>query len=314
MNLFSIFENDKNIVTMALILIIILGIISYNLYYTSNYDFNGEELGCFDTFRNIFGYLPILSNIVELVDEIIEDTTAVVKDNIKDIEDSVTKITKKKEVFNIDNNDFTYDEANLVCKAYGAEMATYDQLLSAHKKGANWCNYGWSSNNMALYPTQRDYYNKLQKGDKKYKTSCGKPGINGGIFKNKELKFGANCYGYRPEADKSKISYNEKIYPLPEMKRDDELQKERIDELKRKIESGKIQVRPFSDNKWSKYSFKKSTYMLSPNNDEEDDEQVLEIEANVTEEEKDPRNIEQIIEEEIDKIVQTESNNNSDVL
>ena len=106
MNLFSIFENDKNIVTMALILIIILGIISYNLYYTSNYDFNGEELGCFDTFRNIFGYLPILSNIVELVDEIIEDTTEVVKDNIKDIEDSVTKITKKKEVFNIDNNLF----------------------------------------------------------------------------------------------------------------------------------------------------------------------------------------------------------------
>jgi hypothetical protein len=314
MNLFSIFENDKNIVTLALILIIILGIISYNLYYTSNYDFNGEELGCFDTFRNIFGYLPILSNMVEIVDEIIEDTTAVVKDNIKDIEDSVTKITKKKEVFNIDNNDFTYDEANLVCKAYGAEMATYDQLLSAHKKGANWCNYGWSSNNMALYPTQRDYYNKLQKGDEKYKASCGKPGINGGIFKNKELKFGANCYGYRPEADKSKISYNEKIYPLPEMKRDDELQKERIDELKRKIESGKIQVRPFSDNKWSKYSFKKSTYMLSPNNYEEDDEQVLEIEANITEEEKDPRNIEQIIEEEIDKIVQTESNNNSDVL
>ena len=47
---------------------------------------------------------------------------------------------------------------------------------------------------MALYPTQRDYYNKLQKGDKKYRQSCGKLyyGINGGIFKNKDLKFGVN--------------------------------------------------------------------------------------------------------------------------
>ena len=69
MNLFGMFENDKNIVTFALILIIILGLISYNLYYTSNYDFNGEELSCYDTVRNIFGYLPIISDVVDIVDE-----------------------------------------------------------------------------------------------------------------------------------------------------------------------------------------------------------------------------------------------------
>ena len=45
--------------------------------------------------------------------------------------------------------------------------------------------------------------------------------------------------GYRPEPDKSKISYNEKIYPLPEIKRDAELQKEQIDALKRWSESGR---------------------------------------------------------------------------
>ena len=41
-----------------------------------------------------------------------------------------------------------------------------------HKKGANWCNYGWSANSMALYPTQKDYYNKLQKGDDKYNVAA----------------------------------------------------------------------------------------------------------------------------------------------
>ena len=313
MNLFSIFENDKNIVTFALILIIILGLISYNLYYTSNYDFNGEELGCYDTIRNIFGYLPIISDVVEVVDHVVQDTKKVVKENIKDVEDTVNKITKKKEVFNIDNNNFTYEDAKLVCKAYDSELATYDQLIDAHKRGANWCNYGWSANEMALYPTQREYYNKLQKGDKKYRNSCGKPGINGGIFKNKDLKFGVNCYGYRPEPDKSKISYNQKIYPLPEIKRDEELQKEQIDAIKRKIESGKIQVRPFSDNKWSRYSFKKSTYMLTPNNDDDEEEKVIEVEENINEEQKDPRAIEQIIEEEIQKIVNKNSNS-TDVL
>ena len=313
MNLFSIFENDKNIVTFALILIIILGLISYNLYYTSNYDFNGEELSCYDTVRNIFGYLPIISDVVDIVDEVVQDAKKVVKQNIEDVEDTVTKITKKKEVFNIDNNNFSYNDAKLICKAYDSELATYDQVIDAHKKGANWCNYGWSANNMALYPTQREYYNKLQKGDKKYRESCGKPGVNGGIFKNKDLKFGVNCYGYRPEPDKSKISYNQKIYPLPEIKRDEELQKEQIDALKRKIESGKIQVRPFSNSKWSRYSFKKSTYMLSPNDDDEEEDKVIEVEENIKEESKDPRNIEQIIDEEIEKIVKN-NKNSTDVL
>ena len=121
MNLFSIFENEKNLVTFALILIIILGANFYNLYYTSNYDFNGEELSCYDTVRNIFGYLPIISDVVDVVDTVMDDTKKLVKENIKEVEDTVTKITKK-EVFNTDNNNFTYNDAKLVCKAYDSEL------------------------------------------------------------------------------------------------------------------------------------------------------------------------------------------------
>ena len=120
------------------------------------------------------------------------------------------------------------------------------------------------------------------------------------FLRTKNLNLELIAAGYRPEPDKSKISYNEKIYPLPEMKRDQEIEKEKIDSLKREIEEGKIQVRPFSDNKWSKYSYKKSTYMLAPNNTDSDSEKILEVEQNIVEEEKDPRNIDKIIEEEIE--------------
>ena len=32
------------------------------------------------------------------------------------------------EVFNVPGNEYTYDEARALCKAYGAKMATYSQI------------------------------------------------------------------------------------------------------------------------------------------------------------------------------------------
>ena len=61
----------------------------------------------------------------------------------------------RKQVFNVSENDYTYEEARAVCKAYGGDLATLEQMIEAHKKGANWCNYGWSDGQMALYPTQK---------------------------------------------------------------------------------------------------------------------------------------------------------------
>ena len=45
-------------------------------------------------------------------------------------------------------------------------LATYDQLIAAHNKGASRCNYGWSGG-LALFPTQKSVYDKLQEGPEK---------------------------------------------------------------------------------------------------------------------------------------------------
>merc|ERR1711991_738171 len=83
------------------------------------------------------------------------------------------------EVFNVSKNNYTYDEAKAICKAYGAKLATYNQIEDAYKSGAEWCNYGWSADQMAFYPTQKSTWKKLQK-IKGHEHDCGRPGINGG--------------------------------------------------------------------------------------------------------------------------------------
>ena len=103
----------------------------------------------------------------------------------------------KKEVFNVDKNLFTYNEADQVCKALNGELASEDQIKSAWENGANWCNYGWSKNGLALYPIQEGYYNNLKKTKSSKKNQCGYPGVNGGKL-NPNLKLGVNCYGIKP--------------------------------------------------------------------------------------------------------------------
>ena len=120
------------------------------------------------------------------------------------------KDTSGNEVFNIRNNLYTYDEAKSVCSIYGAQLAEYDEVEKAYNDGAEWCNYGWSEGQMALFPTQKETWNKLQKTDKA-KNACGRPGVNGGFIKNKNLRFGVNCYGKKPkpsDKDKQMMSAN----------------------------------------------------------------------------------------------------------
>ena len=70
------------------------------------------------------------------------------------------------EVFNISNNLYTYDDAQAVCSVYGAQLATYEQIEDSYKNGGEWCNYGWSENQMAFFPTQKSTWDKLQKHEK----------------------------------------------------------------------------------------------------------------------------------------------------
>jgi hypothetical protein len=103
-----------------------------------------------------------------------------------------------KEVFTISKNNYSYYDAAPLCKALGAELATYEQVKEAWQKGADWCNYGWVKGQMAVYPTQKGTYEELQQGPADQKGACGKPGVNGGYFDNPELKYGVTCVGKRP--------------------------------------------------------------------------------------------------------------------
>jgi len=101
------------------------------------------------------------------------------------------------EVFNIPKNIYTYDQAKDVCSSLNARLATYNEVESAYNEGGSWCSYGWSDEQMALFPTQKDVYNKL-KLIPGHQHDCGRPGVNGGYIDNKKFKFGVNCYGKKP--------------------------------------------------------------------------------------------------------------------
>ena len=103
----------------------------------------------------------------------------------------------QKEVFNISNNLYSYEDAASICSAYGAQLATYDDIERSYNDGGEWCNYGWSDGQMILFPTQKDTWQKLQRNPKT-KNNCGRPGINGGYIDNPYMKFGVNCYGVKP--------------------------------------------------------------------------------------------------------------------
>jgi hypothetical protein len=104
----------------------------------------------------------------------------------------------RQEVFNVSKNTFTYYDAEPLCKALGAELATYEQVKEAYAKGADWCNYGWVKGQMAVYPTQTNTWEQLQQGPPEQRGACGRPGLNGGHFDNPELRFGVSCYGVKP--------------------------------------------------------------------------------------------------------------------
>jgi hypothetical protein len=135
------------------------------------------------------------------------------------------------EVFNIRNNLYTYQEAQEVCSIYGAKLATYDQIEKAYNDGAEWCNYGWSDGQMALFPTQKSTWDKLQKGVSSCPSkggpnnACGRPGINGGVIKNPNIRFGVNCYGKKPPptcAEKQLMDANIE-HKIPETQADRDL-------------------------------------------------------------------------------------------
>ena len=153
----------------------------------------------------------------------------------------------KKEVFNIKENRYRYEDAEPLCNALGAELATYEQVKEAYEHGADWCNYGWVKGQQAVYPTQEATYEKLQAGPKEQRQACGKPGINGGYFDNPDLRFGVTCYGVKPgqkEHDKSLLPNGEANPFSPDALEYDK----RVAEFK--ADSQNIGILPFSQGRW----------------------------------------------------------------
>lgn len=141
------------------------------------------------------------------------------------------------EVFYVSDNKFTYNQAAMVCKAYGAEIASYAQVEQAYNAGAEWCGYGWSEGGIALFPTQKATWEKMQKDtNPQTRIKCGRPGVNGGYFDPK-TKFGVNCYGIRPSKPKGTIPSTDPAI--------DKL----LDVLKKNLSS--FAVQPFNSKLWS---------------------------------------------------------------
>tara|TARA_Y100000385_G_C13057016_1_gene622515 strand:- start:462 stop:1571 length:1110 start_codon:yes stop_codon:yes gene_type:complete len=192
-------------------------------------------------------------------------------ENIEGFSDKKLKVDSKegeKEVFNIDKNLFEFKEAEAVCKYYGSEVATYDQVKQAYDKGANWCNYGWVKTGQAIYPIQKEFYDTLS-DDQKKNNHCGPgPGIVGGFMPSRSLRLGVNCYGKKPNADPDRLL---SVDSNTDQFVDNE--KNRImNDIANKIYENKVDFKPFSNMKYSDYSKDNTKYLdnaLTTNNEPE---------------------------------------------
>lgn len=147
-----------------------------------------------------------------------------------------------KQVFNIKDNIYSLDDARAVCAVMGSEVATVDQLIEAHKNGADWCNVGWTKDGLAAYPIQYATWKKLQENEPNKRGICGKPGIN--LVRNDpNLLYGVNCYGVKPEPKN-----DEKVKHVLESDADIAL-KAKMAQLQRNMDA--IGVAPWNQDKWS---------------------------------------------------------------
>ena len=146
------------------------------------------------------------------------------------------------QVYNIRENIYTLDDAPGVCGALGSDVATINQLIDAHKTGADWCNVGWTKDGLAAYPIQYSTWKNLQDNNPGSRDICGTPGIN--LVRNDpNLLYGVNCYGIKPEP-----KGNEKVKQaiLSDKQRDLEA---KIAQFQKNVNA--IGVAPFNVNKWS---------------------------------------------------------------
>ncbi len=257
-------------------------IVLYVLYYTYvYYTIKCEPKIPYFTYLFNFGNQGICTG--KVIDETNISDILQEEHSLSSIPDVVDSKPLHDEVFQISNQLYNYEDARCKCESYGAKLATKAQVIDAYNKGAHWCNYGWVDGGEAYYPVQqceldkkaqliRDY-NKILKyhydDPQKYTYQmvkdarnkmekegalefCGyNAGLNGGAFNNKNTRFGATCFGKKPEG----MSIREKeakCEATEAQKARDEEERKAYEAQKRcggKLDSDKIAS--FSPDKWN---------------------------------------------------------------
>jgi hypothetical protein len=157
------------------------------------------------------------------------------------------EVVETPEVFLVQDGIYSYDEAEPLCRAYGARLATMGDLYDAWRKGADWCTYGWVKGNKAVYPTQKASWAKLQESDnKETRTKCGLPGLNGGMIRDRSRRFGVHCYGVKPPTWRNYLANTMAADNLTTAEQEERAMSS---EFRRKL--NQYTVAPFSKVRWS---------------------------------------------------------------
>jgi len=244
----SFVKKGPSVVQIILIVIVVTIIICIGVFWRQIR--NGWN-SMYDAVRTFFGAPPTppQSPDQDLKPVVTQDPTPPQDAALHHEKALVEKVLPgRQQVFNISKNTYTYYDAEPLCKALGAELATYEQVKQAYAQGADWCNYGWVKGQMAVYPTQTDTWQQLQQGPEEQRGTCGRPGVNGGFFDNPELRYGVNCYGIKPDQkdhDATAVASGEGAPLSPGGL-----------EFERKInkyrgEADSISILPFSKSSWS---------------------------------------------------------------
>jgi len=262
----NMYNNINNIVLNPIIFAIILLVIIVYIIFFISLGNNGESNDTGEKVQKSFGFVIIGILIVLVIINALQYFFSInVTANLKNfltplpeiditVEDpsatSGSSLRKQKQpnpqVFNIPGNYYNYENAKALCSAYGSKLASYAQVEDVYKNGGEWCNYGWSEGQMALFPTQQTTFNNLQQIPK-HEHDCGRPGINGGYIANPNVRFGVNCYGVKPTMTQEEENLMNTIPPYPETAEDIAFQK-RVDFWKTEIDN--ILVSPFNHSNW----------------------------------------------------------------
>ena len=96
------------------------------------------------------------------------------------------------EVYHIGGYNYAKSQGSDECKKYNGRLASRDELLDAHKKGADWCSAGWVSDNTpeAWYPINTPRQGCSESSN-----------VRGFVLE----KAGINCYGVKPKEGTANI-------------------------------------------------------------------------------------------------------------